>query len=305
MEIGRILKGIMRIGGIRICTASLVPMMVATVLAYCKHGVFSFKWWLLSIVSIMLIETGKHCFNDVVDYESGVDLSIEPDKVTPYSGGKKGLTENLLSVKEAKIIGKITLAIAAVIGIYIAVVREPLIWPIGILGVFFAISYSVPPFSFCYRGLGEIVIGITYGPLIFVGMYLVMAGSIDSIAVLASIPLGILVTNIIWINQYPDYEADKMHGKRNWVVRLGKEKGLVVYKILYIMIYLSFIIIAVTTRNYYWLINLVTIPMAIRSYRIAQEHYNNIQNLIKANELTLKMYVVMGITMIVTFILTY
>ncbi|NLP29797.1 MAG: prenyltransferase, partial [Clostridiales bacterium] len=269
------------------------------------HGVFSFKWWLLSIVSIMLIETGKHCFNDVVDYESGVDLSIEPDKVTPYSGGKKVLTENLLSVKEAKIIGKITLAIAAVIGIYIAVVREPLIWPIGILGVFFAISYSVPPFSFCYRGLGEIVIGITYGPLIFVGMYLVMAGSIDSIAVLASIPLGILVTNIIWINQYPDYEADKMHGKRNWVVRLGKEKGLVVYKILYIMIYLSFIIIAVTTRNYYWLINLVTIPMAIRSYRIAQEHYNNIQNLIKANELTLKMYVVMGITMIVTFILTY
>ena len=305
MEIRRILKGIMRIGGIRICTASLVPMIVATVLAYSKYGVFSFKWWILSIVSIMLIETGKHCFNDVVDYVSGVDLSIEPDKVTPYSGGKKVLTENLLSVKEAKVIGTITIAIAAAIGIYIAVVREPLVWPIGIIGVFFAISYSVPPFKFCYRGLGEIVIGITYGPLIFLGMYVVMAGTIDLIAVLASIPIGILVTNIIWINQYPDYEADKMHWKKNWVVRLGKQRGLVVYKILYVLIFLSFIVISVTTRNYYWLISLVTIPMAIKSYQIAVKYYNDIQRLIKANELTLKMYVVMGITMMGTFILTY
>ena len=256
-------------------------------------------------MGVLLIETGKHCVNDIVDYESGVDLSIEPDKVTPFSGGKKVLTENLLTVKEAKLIGKITLATAAIIGVYIAIYREPAIWTIGVTGVFLAVAYSLPPFAFCYRGLGEITVGVTYGPLIFLGMYVVMTGHIDTIAILTSLPIGLLVTNILWINQYPDYEADKMNGKRNWVVRLGKKKGLVVYGSIYALFYLFFIAMTLATKNYYWLISLISIPMAYKSYRIAAENYNNIPKLVKANQLTSQMYLVMGITMIVTFILTY
>ena len=243
----------------------------------------------------MFIETGKHCINDVVDFESGVDLSIEPDKVTPYSGGKKVLTENLLTVKEAKLIGKATLTIGAIIGIYIATYREPAIWIIGIIGVFLAVAYSKPPLAFCYRGLGEITVGITYGPLIFLGMYMVMGGQVDRFVILSSIPIGLLVTNILWINQYPDYEADKMNGKRNWVVRIGKEKGLTVYKGLYILMYLFFIAMAVGTRNYYWLISLISIPMAYQSYKIAAVHFNNIPKLVKANQLTAQMYIVLGL----------
>jgi len=100
--------------------------------------------------------------------------------------------------------------------------REPAVfWP-GITGVALAYFYHAPPLRLSYRGLGEAAVAIAYGPLICAGTYLVQRGTIPAGVVLAAVPLGILIAAFLWINEFPDYVADALSGKRTLVVRLGR-----------------------------------------------------------------------------------
>jgi 1,4-dihydroxy-2-naphthoate octaprenyltransferase len=122
------------------------------------------------------------------------------------------------------------------------------------------------------------------------GMYLVLTHHISGDILLLSLPIGFLITNVLWINQYPDYEADLRGHKYNLLVRIGKEKGVIVYAALYGAAYLSFIVIAIVTKNFLWLLSFVTLPLAVQSVKIARKYYDNIPKLIKANANTFNDY---------------
>jgi 1,4-dihydroxy-2-naphthoate octaprenyltransferase len=92
--------------------------------------------------------------------------------------------------------------------------------------------------------------------------------------------------------------------KKNWVVRLGKEKGILVYGLLFILAYASFILVAALYRNIIWLIGWISIPLAFRSVKIARKEFNNIPKLIKANAGTIGIYQITGLVMIIASLLT-
>ena len=99
------------------------------------------------------------------------------------------------------------------------------------------------------------------------------------------------------------YEADLKGHKYNLLVRIGKEKGVIVYAALYGAAYLSFIVIAIVTKNFLWLLSFVTLPLAVQSVKIARKYYDNIPKLIKANANTVKIYQITGISMIIASLL--
>jgi len=134
-------------------------------------------------------------------------------------------------------------------------------------------------------------------------MYLVLTHHISRDILLLSLPIGFLITNVLWINQYPDYEADLKGHKYNLLVRIGKEKGVIVYAALYGAAYLSFIVIAIVTKNILWLLSFVTLPLAVQSVKIARKYYDNIPKLIKANANTVKIYQITGFSMIIAALL--
>ncbi|NLD46747.1 MAG: prenyltransferase [Clostridiaceae bacterium] len=287
-------KGFWQLADPKIWIASTVPMAAAGALAYSRTGKFEFFWFLISLIGIYLLEIGKNAVNEVMDYLTGVDRFVSPDKRTPFSGGKKTIVDNKLTVLETVIIAILTIAGGCVIGIYLMIFREPLIFFIGILGVFFSIFYSLPPFKFAYRGLGELVVGLTFGPLILSGMYLILTGTLDIFAIAVSLPIGFLIANVLWINQYPDYEADLQGNKRNWVVRMGKKKGVIVYAALYILAYLMLLLLSIIFRNPFWLVGYVGLPLAVKSIKIAHRFYNNISVLVEANAKTVIVYQITG-----------
>jgi len=168
---------------------------------------------------------------------------------------------------------------------------------IGIAGFLISIFYSLPPFKFCYRGLGEFAIGLTYGPLVVSGTYLVQTHTVNLEILLLSLMIGFLIANVVWINQYPDYEADARGNKRNWVVRLGKEKGIVVYILLYVLAYLSLLIAVFFTGNPLLLIALLSAPIAKRSVDVAKKYYDDIARLVEANAKTIQVYQMTGLTL--------
>ncbi|ADH61741.1 1,4-dihydroxy-2-naphthoate octaprenyltransferase [Thermoanaerobacter mathranii subsp. mathranii str. A3] len=302
-EFWRIWRGFWQLADPKIWVASTVPMFVAASYAYRKTGKFDFLWFFISVIGIYLIEIGKNAVNEFIDYKSGVDTFVTPDKRTPFSGGKKTIVEGKLTVKETIIIAVLTMLGACLIGLIIVIFREPLVLIIGLLGILISIFYSLPPFKFSYIGLGEIAVGVTFGPLIMTGMYLVLTHHISRDILLLSLPIGFLITNVLWINQYPDYEADLKGHKYNLLVRIGKEKGVIVYAALYGAAYLSFIVIAIVTKNILWLLSFVTLPLAVQSVKIARKYYDNIPRLIKANANTVKIYQITGFSMIIAALL--
>ena len=124
--------------------------------------------------------------------------------MSPFSGGKKTIVDGKLTPGEVKVLSYATMLAACAIGVIIVLYREfDVLW-IGLAGVFMSVFYSIPPFRFAYSGLGELAVGFTFGPLITTGMYLVLTGSVEPRVVAASLPVGFLIANVLWINQYPD-----------------------------------------------------------------------------------------------------
>ncbi|QNK58694.1 prenyltransferase [Paenibacillus sp. PAMC21692] len=298
-ELKRLWSGFWQLADPKIWIASTVPMLVGGALAYAHTGTVHLWWFGLALIGIYLIEIGKNAVNEFVDYLTGVDQYVTPDKRNPFSGGKKTIVDGKLSIIETAIIAFLTLAAAFWIGVSIAVFREPTVFWIGMAGGILAVFYSLPPFKLNYNGLGEIAVGLTFGPLIVGGMYVMLTGSLDWQVMLAGVPLAFLITNVLWINQYPDYEADMKGEKRNWLVRIGKKAGIKLYSILYASAYASLIVLVIVQRNPYWLLGFASLPLAIGSVRTAAANLNNLSKFIKANAATVMIYQIVGVTMIV------
>jgi 1,4-dihydroxy-2-naphthoate octaprenyltransferase len=95
---------------------------------------------------------------------------------------------------------------------------------LGGVGIFFGFFYSNKPFRWSYQGLGEIIIGFCYGWLPIATGFFLFTGFFSPQIFLLSIPVGLSIFNVILINEFPDKEADQSIGKKNLVVRFGKER---------------------------------------------------------------------------------
>ncbi len=302
-DLKRLWKGFWQIADPKIWIASTIPMAVGGALAFTTLGSFSWPWFLIGAAAIYLLEIGKNAINEYVDYLSGVDRFVSPDKRTPFSGGKKTIIDGKLTLKENLVIGIITTGSGCLLGFYVVLARDFNVFWFGLAGVFFALFYSLPPFKFAYRGLGEFVVGLTFGPLITTGTYLVQTHFISPEVVIASLPLGFIIANVLWINQYPDYEADLKGGKMNGVVRLGKEKAVNIYALLFGLAYISLLALSIFTMNLFWLLPLVSLPLALRAVIVARRHFNDIPRLIEANVKTIQIYQLTGLTMVTAALL--
>jgi len=295
-------KGFWQLADPKIWIASMVPMAVAFVYSFRNRTEGSIPWFILAVIAIFLIEIGKNAVNEVVDYISGVDKDIDEDKKTPFSGGKKTIVEGKLTTGQAKKIALATYIPAVIIGLVIVFFREfDVLW-IGMLGVGASLLYSVPPFKFAYRGLGEIAVGFTFGPLIMTGVNLLMTGEIDHGVLAASVPIGLIIANVLWINQCLDYETEKKGDKKNWVVRLGKKTASYIYGLVFLLVYLSFIVLSIVYNSYMMLLPMISLPIAIGSIRNAIRNYDNVKQLIFSNKRTIQIYQLTGLLLIVSYI---
>jgi len=98
-----------------------------------------------------------------------------------------------------------------------------------VLGGLAAIFYVAPPIRWAYRGLGETVIALSYGPWMVLGSYYLHTGAVSWEAFWASLVPGFLIMALAVVNAIPDYHQDRLVGKRNLVVRLGRRRGVSLY----------------------------------------------------------------------------
>ena len=298
--------GLLQVADPKIWIASSIPMLSGAVVAWCfgkNIKPLSFLWFLLAMIVVFLVEIAKNALNEVVDFQSGVDPGIDEEHRTPFSGGKKSIVQGKLDLTQCLKIAIVCFLLAGMIGFFLAVLVEPRIFWIGLAGFLLAILYSLPPFKLCYRGLGELAVGIAFGPVTVMGMYVLIEGRTDWLPLLVSLPIAFLIINVLWINQFPDYEIDKACGKKNLVVRLGKKKSIWGYAALFALAYISLIPIAWYAHNPVWLCALLTLPISVKAVKNCVLNYNNISKLMASNAATVQIYQLFGLSFVLSALL--
>ena len=196
--------------------AGLLPYLLGAAWAYGIAGVFDAPVFWSGLAGVVLSVVGVEAFNEYFDSRMGTDRVFDPSDAPPMSSAVLWL-------------GVAAFAGALAVGFYLAA-REG--WPIlafAALGGAGAIFYVAPPIRWAYRGLGETVIGLSYGPWMVLGSLYLHTHRLSLSALGASLVPGLLITALAVVNAIPDFHQDRLVGKRNLVVRLGRRAAVGLY----------------------------------------------------------------------------
>lgn len=252
-------------------------------------------WLALTVLGIFCIEVGKNASGEIYDFDSGVDQAVSRENRTPFSGGKRVLVDGLLTREETKLVAVIGFALGTSIGFLIAT-RAPVILWIGIVGTLLAFEYHGPPLKLSYRGLGEIAVALCYGPLIALGTYAVQVRELSPPFALAAVPLGLLIAAFLWVNEFPDYDADKAGGKNTLVVRLGRDhaaRWFIAIQALAFGLLAALPLFGITPGAS---MGLLALPLAIVAAVRLRRNFDKIPQLVLVQKLALIAFIVLAFT---------
>ena len=194
-------------------SAAFVPVMVGTAVVY-SHGGFAPLVALAALVAAGLIQIGTNFANDYFDFQSGAD---NEDRLGPTRVTQAGL----IAPKAVKRATALTFFLAFLVGLYLVYVGGWPIFVIGVASILSGVAYTGGPYPLGYHGLGDLFVFIFFGLVAVTATYYVQASSWSSEALVASVPIGLLATAILVVNNYRDIETDELAGKRTLAVRIG------------------------------------------------------------------------------------
>ena len=250
---------------------SLPQSILPALLAFAMAGTHpDFSWWLglVALFGIICAHLGMNLADDYFDYkvksgENRNEMAAEGMRARiakyPY------LTSGQATVKQ--LAGAIVafLFIASICGAVILYFRGINILYLALIAGFLGISYSGWPFRLCYHGYGELVIGLMFGPLLMIGMQYAAAGVFDATIVLVSVPVGLLVTNIVYSHSIMDAIPDEKVGKMTFARLLAKPKWMIFFSGIFNLVPFVVIVAGVALGLLHWayLSILILLPMAI------------------------------------------
>jgi 1,4-dihydroxy-2-naphthoate octaprenyltransferase len=288
-------------------TATIVPVILGSIIAWSATHTFNWLYFGLTLLGIVLCHTGTNLANDYFDHTSRNDWVNKTP--TPFSGGSRMIQNNLIPPRQILIVSLLAFIFGAVIGLYLNhVTGGKVILGLGIIGTALGFFYTASPLRIGYRGfgLGEFAVGLGFGPLVVLGAYFVQAQRLDWLPFWASIPVGILIALVLYINEFPDYEADKEVNKRTLPVFLGRKAAATLYYILIAITYL-WIVGGVIMEIFpvMALLTLLTLPIALKAVKTLARNYENINvyELLPANAATILLHLSFGIILSLGFFL--
>lgn len=280
-------------------TAIIVPILLGAAWVAHQGLVKPFPaglFWLMLFAGIFL-HVAANTFNDYFDWRSGADTQNN-DYFLPYSGGSRSIELGLVNERTLLMVASLSLALSTMLGVMLAFLGRPLVLVFGIAGAFLAYFYTAPPLRLAARrGLGELAVFLGFGPLAVAGAVYTLVGQVSWLDFFVGLPLGFLTTAILWINQFPDEIADRLSGKHNLVVLLGKRRARWGYLLL---LALAFGLVVYSAwagilPSGTW-IALIVLPLAFYASRVLMREYDQ-RSLARANAATIQLHLLAGLLM--------
>jgi 1,4-dihydroxy-2-naphthoate octaprenyltransferase len=177
----------------------------------------------ITIIFALVVHAGVNVLNDYYDELNGTDR-INTDRIFPFTGGSRFIQNGVLTLREIGVFGAVLMGVVVIAGLWLTQQSGPWLLLIGVIGMLIGWAYSAPPLRLNSRGWGEPCVAAGFA-LIAVGADYVQRGGFSPLVLYVVAAYALLVTNILYINQFPDYHADRAAGKHHWVVRLGLERA--------------------------------------------------------------------------------
>ena len=276
-------------------TGSLWPVAVAAALAYLLERAWSFTYFGITALGVAALHLGANLLNDYYDSFGSDPLN---EHVTPFSGGSRVIQNQELSADTVCTMAYVFLGIGMACGLALIFLGRPLVAILGLVGLLAGYLYSAAPVQLMSAGLGELAIFLAFGPPLSLGAYYAQTGSLKPAALFLGLPLGFLITAILWINQFPDMKADADAAKRHLVVRLGLKKSRWVYAGLMLAPFASlFLLMELFRLPDLMVAGLVALPSALQAIRIAWRTPPTEPQFIPAQALTIQTHFMMGLSL--------
>jgi len=229
--------------------------------AYWRTGSLNILDAILCLIGATLAHISVNSLNEYSDFRTGVDSHTIR---TPFSGGSGTLQRVPSMASYALGVGLISALFTASIGMYFILARGWSILPLGLFGLAIVLLYT--PWITRIPSLCLVAPGLGFGTCMVMGTDLVLGGNYSTAGFFASLVPFFLVSNLLLLNQFPDVEADRQAGRKNFVITRGLKVGATLYTLFIIGAYAS--ITTAVVLNIFprlALLALLTSPLAIRA----------------------------------------
>jgi 1,4-dihydroxy-2-naphthoate polyprenyltransferase len=271
--------------------------------AWFMNGHINWLHAVLTLIVAVLINGGTNTANDYWDHVSGNDKANKTP-VRPFTGGSRLIQDGLLEPKGVLIYTFVLFGIAGLIGAYLVYVSGWWTLAIGAFGIITGYFYTAKPIALGSRGFGELIAGLDCGILVAFATFYIQTGTFSWIPILAALPLSLLVSLILYVNEFPDRVADEQTGKNHMVVRLGAERAA---KLHFALIFTPYIALAAGIwfgglPNWTGLAFL-TLPILVLSNVQLRANLGDVTKLAPASAMTVMSQLLTGILLTVGFII--
>src|ERR1700749_2809414 len=220
---------------VRTLPAAIAPVLFGTALAG-FFGVFHPLRFVAALVGAMFIQIGTNLSNDYSDARRGADTEDRLGPVRVTAGGLGPPRQGLIAAYR-------TFGVAVLAGVYLVVVAGWQLLLVGAASILAGVLYTGGPKPYGYEGLGELFVFLFFGIVAVAGSFLVQVGHLDWEAFALAVPVGLIATGILVVNNVRDIDTDRRAGKRTLAVRLGRSRTRVMFAVI---IYLAYLLTPVT-----------------------------------------------------------
>lgn len=261
---------------IRFLLASVIAVSNGLAIAYWKYGLFDPVYAALTYAGVVFLHASVDLLNDYWDHKRGIDSATTRTK---FSGGTGVLPEKMLTPRAVYAAGVIFLILGIAVGAYFVAIRGVTIAVILGFAVVAIYFYST---SIVNSGLGELFVAIK-GAMIVLGTFYVQTALIEPAAIYVGAIVGLLSATVLFVNAFPDFEADRSKGRRTLVIVLGRKKASVLFPAFVIAAY-SLIAIGIPLgyTKVYSLASLVSLPLAIKAISALSKDHESTPGLVPA-----------------------
>jgi 1,4-dihydroxy-2-naphthoate octaprenyltransferase len=263
-------------------------------------------------MGVIFAHLSVNVFNDYFDNLDGTDEK-NSEYFQQLSGGSRAIELGLISLSKTKTLAHVLCLIAIIFGVLTLLSSNSSnyfeIFLIAKAALSLGYFYTAPPFRLVSRkGLGELTIFLTFGPLLTLGVaFAIFKGDLMSSehfinCLLLGIPMGLLTTNILLINQFPDAASDKITGKNHLVVTFGKKKSRWIYLFILILTVLVSIYLALNVNYLIFVATAITSLFGLSITKHLFKYYKS-RELVKSNWNTILLQAVFCIILIISFLL--
>jgi 1,4-dihydroxy-2-naphthoate octaprenyltransferase len=267
-------------------TASLMACFIGLASAHQDGVTLNAVLAVVTLLFALLAHAGVNVLNDYYDALNGTDAQ-NTQRIFPFTGGSRFIQNGVLTPEQTRNFGFALMAGVAAAGLWLMASTDPQLMYVGLAGLFIGWAYSAPPFRLNSRGWGELCVAAGF-LTITVGTDFVQRKGFDAAPFVAGLSYALLVTNLLYINQFPDRAADTAAGKLHWVARLEVQHARWGYALIVALAYAwlpACVVLGWLPKGA--LLAFLALPLSVQAARLLLQHAAQPQQLGDAIKLTI------------------